>query len=85
LARRILVLTLLVAMELGCGSTWARSSGVEVPLHRDMMGLNKESTCTLDPSEWRKRCNREGFGHPGICPKGCPPSEAEPAPDPDDE
>jgi hypothetical protein len=49
------------------------------------MGLNKPPTCTLETSEWRKRCNREGFGHPNICPKGCPLSELETDEDSQDE
>lgn len=85
MARRILVLTLLVAMELGCGSTWARSSGVEVPLHRDLMGLNEAPTCTLEPSEWSKRCTRENYDNKALCPDGCPLAEPQSAPESDED
>jgi hypothetical protein len=73
LARRVLVLT-----ELGCGETWARSGGVEVPLHRDLMGLNpKDSPCTLSKPEWEKRCTKENHSNYAVCPKGCPISGPE--------
>jgi hypothetical protein len=78
MGRQVLTLMLVVSFELGCGGTWGRPSAVEVPLHRHLLGLNPNAPpCTLERTEWEKRCNREGFGHPEICPKGCPPSEPE--------
>jgi hypothetical protein len=36
--QRLLTLLPLVSFAMGCGETWAHP-GVEVPLHRDLMGL----------------------------------------------
>jgi hypothetical protein len=78
MTRRLLTLTMLLPLQLGCGSTWSRSSAGEVPLHRSVWGLQQEDPpCTLDEEEWEERCNSKNYGDEKICPKGCPPSEPE--------
>lgn len=69
---RLLTLMPLVSFAMGCGETWARP-GVEVPLHRDLMGLTpKDPPCTLAKSDWEKFCTPENFDNEKLCPKGCP-------------
>lgn len=76
MTRQLLTLMVLLPLQLGCGSTWGRSSAGEVPLHRSVWGLQPEAPpCTLDEEEWEERCNSENYGDETTCPKGCPPSE----------
>ncbi|OJT26528.1 hypothetical protein BO221_00315 [Archangium sp. Cb G35] len=78
MTRQLLTLLAILPLQLGCGSTWGRSSAVEVPLHRSVWGLEpKGPGCTLKEEEWKKRCTREHYGQFDICPQGCPPSEPE--------
>ncbi len=73
MTRQLLTLMALLPLQLGCGSTWGRSSAVEVPLHRSVWGLQPEDPpCTLDEEEWEERCTQENFGRYDICPPGCP-------------
>jgi hypothetical protein len=73
MARRLLTLMLILPVQLGCGSTWARPSAGEMPLHRSLWGLEPdEPPCTLPKSEWMKRCGPENYGNEKICPEGCP-------------
>jgi hypothetical protein len=66
------LLLLLLCFAMGCGETWARP-GVEVPLHRDLMGLTpKDPPCTLKKPDWEKFCTPENFNNEKLCPKGCP-------------
>lgn len=68
--QRLLTL-LLLSFSMGCGETWARP-GVEVPLHRDLMGLTpKDPPCTLKKREWLKLCTPENYKQK-RCPMGCP-------------
>jgi hypothetical protein len=76
MARRLLTLILILPVQLGCGSTWARPSAGELPLHRSLWGLHpEEPPCTLDEEEWEERCTPENYGNVEVCPKGCPPTE----------
>lgn len=76
MARPFHLTLLLVPLVTACGETWGRQSAVEIPLHRDLLGLNpKAPDCTLEKSEWEKRCNPENYGDDNVCPKECRPSE----------
>ncbi|KFA90519.1 hypothetical protein [Archangium violaceum] len=78
MTRQLLTLLAILPLQLGCGSTWGRSSAVEVPLHRSVWGLEpKGPRCTLKEEEWKKRCTREHYGQFDICPQGCPLAEPE--------
>lgn len=73
MARRLLALMMLLPLQLACGSTWARPSAGELPLHRSVWGLQpKKPPCTLDEEEWAERCTPENYGNKKICPEGCP-------------
>jgi hypothetical protein len=72
MSRRLLVLVLLGSLDMGCGETWGRQSAIEVPLHRDVMGLNSQSTsCQLTDKELEELCNEKNYHE--RCPKGCSP------------
>lgn len=72
MSRRLLMPLLLLPLEMGCGDTWGRPSAVEVPLHRDLMGINPESeSCPVTGDRWKKLCGEKNYHE--HCPKGCPP------------
>ena len=75
---RCFPMMLLLVLAVGCGETWGRPGGVEVPLHRDVLGLNPVGpACALEKPEWERRCTREHYKNKEICPEGCPLSEPE--------
>lgn len=74
MGKEILWLVALLAVTVGCADTWGRESAVEVPLHRDLMGLADSPPCRLNAEEKKNFC--EGKGPHPDCPQGC----REPAP-----
>jgi hypothetical protein len=70
--RRFLMLVLLFPLAMGCGDTWGRQSAVEVPLHRDLMGIEPESeSCPVRGDKWKKLCSEKNYHK--YCPPGCSP------------
>ena len=71
MSTRLLMLVLLSSLAMGCGDTWGRQSAVEVPLHRDLMGLNsRPAQCHLEKEDLEAFCNEENYHK--LCPPGCP-------------
>lgn len=62
---------LLLPLGMGCGETWGRQSAIEIPLHRDLMGLNSQSTpCGITEEKQKELCNEKNYHE--LCPPGCP-------------
>jgi len=78
MARRLLVLTLLLTVQLGCPHAWGREGTVEQALKRDLIEYSAMRGCGLDRDEWVDICAafHERKNNPTaqrLCPLECRP------------
>jgi hypothetical protein len=78
MARRFLLLTLLLTVQVGCPHAWGRGGTLEEALQRDMDAYHSMKDCALDKEEWVDLCAtfHERKNHPAaqrLCPLECRP------------
>ena len=78
MAGRFLMLTLLLAVEVGCPHTWGREGTIQEALQRDMTAYYAMKDCALPKEEWVDLCEtfHERGNNPAaqqLCPLECRP------------
>jgi hypothetical protein len=81
MARRLLLLTLLLTAQVGCPHAWGRGGTIEEALARDINEYYSMRNCSLDEEAWENSCL--GFHQKKDDPeaqKDCPPECRPPRP-----
>jgi hypothetical protein len=77
--RRLLALSLLLAVETGCPHTWRKGGAVDMMLEKQMWqdANAPKRACHMSPQEWAEKCEDLGAKpepEQWKCPKECHPS-----------
>jgi hypothetical protein len=75
MARRFLVLALLLTIGTACPHTWGKEGYVQKTLHKNIIkDALVHRSCRMTPEEWLLKCADE-VDHSGSCPPECPLSD----------
>jgi len=83
MARRVLLLALLLAVETACPHAWGRRGTIDRAAERDMIEYTSRKNCPLDEEDWMDFCadftaRKSDPRAQQLCPLECRPNDGRP-------